>query len=107
MKKEYNKMVRDNIPAILKKKGIKHRIRIAETDQEFDYFLHEKLKEEVNEYLNSKDIHEIADIFEVLYAIMRRQGISTTAVHKVIDYKGLINGHLTDGVILEWTEEDE
>lgn len=67
--KEYNKLVRDNIPEIMVKNGAKPVVRIL-TDEEYLKELNKKLLEEVNEYLDSGDILELADIEEVILAIL-------------------------------------
>ena len=67
--KEYNKLVRDNIPEIMVKNGAKPVDRVL-TDEEYLRELNKKLLEEVNEYLDSGDILELADIEEVILAIL-------------------------------------
>lgn len=67
--KEYNKLVRDNIPEIMVKNGAKPVVRVL-TDEEYLRELNKKLLEEVNEYLDSGDILELADIEEVILAIL-------------------------------------
>ena len=51
----YNKLVRDNIPDIIKKNGATPIIRILD-DEEYFKELNRKLKEELNEYLDGNDI---------------------------------------------------
>ena len=67
--KGYNKLVRDNIPEIMVKNGAKPVVRVL-TDEEYLKELNKKLLEEVNEYLDSGDILELADIEEVILAIL-------------------------------------
>ena len=71
MKKDrtYNKLVRDHVPEILERQGMKPLIRHLE-DQEYVYALHEKLKEEMREYMAGRNIDELADIVEVINAIL-------------------------------------
>lgn len=64
----YNKLVRDKIPEILSKKGIIYQKRIA-SSREYKIELIKKLEEEVKEFLEKKDIYELADIMEVIEAI--------------------------------------
>lgn len=68
----YNKLVRDNIPNIIEENGEQCTFKIL--DQEtFILELKNKLKEEVSEYLNSKNdgeaTEELADILEVIYSL--------------------------------------
>ncbi|MBQ7030994.1 MAG: nucleoside triphosphate pyrophosphohydrolase [Bacilli bacterium] len=73
--KIYNKLVRDNIPEIMIKNGAKPVTRIL-SDEEYLSELNKKLLEEVNEYLESEDVLEIADIEEVLLAILKTKRVS-------------------------------
>lgn len=65
----YNKLVRDNIPDIIKKNGATPIVRILD-DEEYFKELNRKLKEELNEYLDGNDIEELADLYEVMLAIL-------------------------------------
>lgn len=65
---KFNKLVRDNIPEIIKKNGQIPRTKVL-TEEEYKYALEEKLKEEVNEYISDNSIEELADILEVVDAI--------------------------------------
>ena len=66
--KKYNKLIRDKIPEILDRKGIKYKIHISGR-KEYYKKLKEKLLEEINEFSKSESIEEFADILEVLDAI--------------------------------------
>lgn len=65
----YNKLVRDNIPDIIKKNGATPIVRILD-DEEYFKELNRKLEEELNEYLDGNDIEELADLYEVMLAIL-------------------------------------
>ena len=67
--KIYNKLVRDKIPDIIAKNNESCNSRILDND-EYLQELNKKLKEEMNEYLESGDIEELADLEEVLRAIL-------------------------------------
>lgn len=71
----YNKLVRDNIPDIIKKNGATPIVRILD-DEEYFKELNRKLKEELNEYLDGNDIEELADLYEVMLAILDYKKIS-------------------------------
>lgn len=80
--KIYNKLVRDNIPEIMINNGTKPVTRIL-SDEEYLDELNKKLLEEVNEYLESGDVMEIADIEEVLLAILKVKEISLEEFNKL------------------------
>lgn len=68
--KIYNKLVRDKIPEIIAKDNGKNcNIRVME-DDEYLVALNEKLQEELKEYLESGNVEELADLEEVLRAIL-------------------------------------
>lgn len=71
----FNKLVRDRIPEMIINNGGKAKIRIME-DTEYIVSLEKKLDEEVDEYHESKEIEELADILEVIYALCKAQGHS-------------------------------
>ena len=73
--KIYNKLVRDKIEDIMIEKGAKPVTRIL-SEEEYKKELNKKLLEEVNEYLESNEVEEIADIEEVLIAILEAKNIS-------------------------------
>ncbi|MBU6414844.1 nucleoside triphosphate pyrophosphohydrolase [Patescibacteria group bacterium] len=64
----YDKLVRDNIPEIIRQNGGKPKTRIA-APEEFWQKLKEKLREEVTEFLETENIEELADILEVIDAV--------------------------------------
>ena len=73
--KIYNKLVRDNIPEIMIKNGAKPVTRIL-SDEEYIKELNKKLQEELNEYLQDGDVLELADLEEVLLAILKVKNIT-------------------------------
>lgn len=69
----YNKLVRDNIPDIIRESGETPVIRTLE-DEEFRECLGCKLREEVEEFLEESSLDELSDILEVLEALANLEG---------------------------------
>jgi predicted house-cleaning noncanonical NTP pyrophosphatase (MazG superfamily) len=83
--KFYNKLIRDKIPAIIEATGKNYVIRELNTD-EYIKMLNIKLAEELDEYLNAPDdekMAELADLVEVVYAIVQNNGMSIDAFEKI------------------------
>ena len=78
----YNKLVRDKIPEIIETSG---KMCTCETLPEDKYIvnLNIKLLEEVNEYLESGTVEELADICEVMHAILAFMNIPLAALESV------------------------
>ena len=85
------KLVRDNIPAICKENGQTPETRILD-NIEYTSELRKKLKEEVDEYLSSTELEELADIVEVIEALAENQGSSLEAVLDIKQAKRCKNG---------------
>lgn len=79
---KYNKLVRDRIPDMILKEGYVPKTRIL-SDEEYLHELDKKLSEEVKEYQQSKEIEELADILEVIYAISQARGYSVDELLRI------------------------
>ena len=79
----YKKLVRDKIPEIIKQKEHKEAIVRILDDNEYLFELNRKIKEELNEYLESGDIEELADLEEVLRAILDSKGVTYEEFEKI------------------------
>ena len=73
--KIYDKLVRDRIPEIIEASGKKCDIEVVSDEVALEY-LYKKLNEEVSELLEDKNLDEIADCLEVLFAIGKKYGYS-------------------------------
>lgn len=85
------KLVRDRIPEILAIKGEKACFYQAD-EQRYKQGLKEKLLEEVNEFLADESLEEIADIYEVLEAILQFKNYSQEELCKIRERKRSTNG---------------
>ena len=101
---EYNKLVRDLIPNVIEKAGKKPNLRTASEDEYFDK-LKQKLLEEVNEFLESETVEELADIVEVVYAILETKEVSIDDFHSLREQKNKEKGAFKKKLILESVEE--
>ncbi|HZK53094.1 MAG TPA: nucleoside triphosphate pyrophosphohydrolase [Desulfosporosinus sp.] len=73
--KIYNKLVRDKIPQIIEQSG-KQAIIEEVSSEEYLELLKAKLGEELQEYLDSESTEELADLVEVVYAILDYKNVS-------------------------------
>ena len=72
----YNKLVRDKIPEIIEKDGKIATINFAKEDNHYLTLLSKKLVEESQEFVETLDTEELADILEVLLAILHLKKVS-------------------------------
>lgn len=104
----YNKLVRDNIPAVIARSGQMPRFRTL-TDVEFRNALKLKLVEETHEVLTAPTrddlIEEIADVWEVLNCLYDVLGIDDDLVAKTAAAKRLTRGGFNDRIFLESVDE--
>lgn len=101
--KEYNKLVRDKIPEIMISKKCKPVTRIL-NDEEYIRELNKKLLEEVNEYLTDNDVLELADIMEVVLAILNHKGVAFEDFEKLRLDKVNKRGAFKEKIFLEYEE---
>lgn len=78
----YNKLVRDNIPDIITKQGATPLFKIL-TENQYLVALDEKLNEELLEYQENKELEELADMLEIIYAIAHALGVSMEELEKL------------------------
>ena len=103
--KIYNKLVRDKIPEII---DIDFKIcdfEMVDGRRKFR-LLQKKLQEEVNEFLaDNRNIEELADIMEVVFALGDILGVSEGELLKVRDEKKEKRGGFEQGIFLKTVEE--
>ena len=103
--KVYNKLVRDKIPEIiLKNDGKECKTRIL-NDDEYLNSLNTKLQEELKEYLESGDVEELADLEEVLLAVLDAKKVSHDEFEKIRLSKVQKRGAFKDRIFLESVDE--
>lgn len=102
--KVYNKLVRDKIPQIIQNNNEKCNTKIL-NDEDYLKELNIKLQEEVNEYLQSGEIEEIADIEEVLRAIIDLKKVAYSDFEKIRINKVAKRGAFKNKIFLISTEK--
>lgn len=102
--KVYNKLVRDKIPEIIKNNGDEPKTRIL-SDEEYLSELNKKLQEEMKEYLESGDIEELADLEEVLRAILDAKNVAHEDFEKIRLEKVNKRGAFKNKIFLESTDK--
>ena len=100
--KIYDKLVRDNIPAIMDRDCVKYDIKVVDDNTCLGY-LYKKLGEECDELLSDKNIDEVCDCLEVLFAIGLKYGFSEEEVLKKRLDKKNSRGGFEKNIILKKT----
>ncbi len=79
---QYNKLVRDYIPDIIERDNSIPKTKIL-SPTEFKKELNRKLQEEVDEFLESGNVEELADIMEVIAALADLNKLSLDELEKI------------------------
>lgn len=100
MSKKSKKLVRDKIPEIIRAHGEEPVTRVLE-EKEYLQELIEKLREEVEEFAETPNIEELADIKEVTIALRQALGIHAGELEDVRRAKANKNGRFKKRIYLE------
>lgn len=95
----YDKMVRDKIPEILTKKGKSYLAFKADDKQAMSYLI-KKLFEEAEEFSENPSIEELADVQEVVCALLGKLGYDWDQLELAREDKKVSRGAFDDGWIL-------
>jgi predicted house-cleaning noncanonical NTP pyrophosphatase (MazG superfamily) len=106
--KKYHKLVRDNIPEIIRVNGQDPRIRILE-EEEYKKELLKKLVEEASEMAavgGAKEelIKEIGDVEEVIEAVINSFALDKKEIEKLRIKRKETRGGFNKKIFLEYTE---
>ena len=96
---EYQKLVRDKIPQIIRNSGAMPITRVLD-DAEYLSCLENKLDEEVAEFHRDNNIEELADILEVVYALAETDGYSQDDLNRFCAEKRAERGGFHDRIFL-------
>lgn len=103
MERVYNKLVRDNIPEIIKSKGETPVTRVLE-DDEYKKSLEEKLFEEYKEVIEAKGdnrLEELADLLEVIKSLAESENSSLEHIIELASIKREKRGGFEKRTFLE------
>ena len=98
--KRYDKLVRDRIPEIIAKTGQEAVTETVNREGALEY-LAQKLREEAEEYFQSRDPEELADVLEVLYALAAETGLSWEALEALREKKADERGAFRKRIVLK------
>jgi len=101
--REYDKLVRDEIPAVVEADGerpVTHEVE----GTEYERRLFEKLDEETAELREDRSAAELADVLEVLDALRTELGVEEEELQQIRAEKAAERGRFEEGVVLERVE---
>lgn len=86
------KLVRDKIPEVIMATGKVPDTKILVNDSEYLTALDNKLYEEIEEYMSSRNLEELADILEVVFAHCELLGGTKEELFEICAAKRLSRG---------------
>ena len=97
---KYRKLVRDRIPEIIENAG-KTCVTEELSDEEYLQMLDMKLNEELQEYYKDKNLEELADLMEVIFAVAEARGYSIAELEQVRKKKADERGSFKQKILLK------
>ena len=97
---EINKLVRDNIPQLIKEEGKIPNFCKLTDDKKFYNELCKKLIEESLEFIESGKAEELADIVEVVEAILAYKNVTFSEIMQIKERKATANGKFKERFFL-------
>lgn len=103
---EYRKLVRDKIPEIIENAG---KICTTEvlSDVEYLQMLDMKLEEELKKYYQDKNLEELADLMEVIFAVVEARGYSIAELEQVRKKKADERGGFKQKILLKQVSDPQ
>lgn len=96
----YNKLVRDGIPAIIEADDKEVEIEYV-VEEHLEQLLEEKLMEEFHEYVEDKNLEELADMMEVLFGMANQLGYTEEELLAERKKKFEERGGFKEGIFLK------
>lgn len=107
----YNKLIRDNIPDKIAKKGEKCKVRKILDDQEYEQELFKKVLEEASALSKVRSqeefLDEYADLKIVLDSLISLQEFSDEDIKKAIERNIEKKGNFTERHFLHWSDDED
>ena len=94
------KLVRDLIPQIIEENGKSCEHHVANYD-EYKARLYEKMREELDEFIDTPCEEEAADMYEVFHAICKLHELNMWNIRYIAADKQSRNGGFSDRIILD------
>ena len=102
---EYHKLVRDCIPEMIQADDKTCAWEIL-SDEDYLHLLDEKLNEELAEYQDSKSLEELADLLEVMRAVVKARGWTLEELEQVRAEKSAMRGGFEKKILLKEVKGD-
>lgn len=102
--KAYQKLVRDRIPEIIEAEG-KTCVTEVLPDKQYLEMLDAKLIEELAEYQESKSLEELADLLEVMRAVVKARGWTWEQLEQIRVDKATKRGGFEKKILLKEVRE--
>lgn len=99
MSRQYHKLVRDRIPQIIESTGKTCRTEVLD-DETYLRFLDKKLEEELAEYQDSKSLEELADLLEVMEAVVAARDYTWEQLQEIKAEKKAARGGFAEKILL-------
>lgn len=106
MKTIHNKLVRDFIPKIIESNGQSCTYHLLD-DQAYLDALDQKLNEELSEYQRDKSMEELADLLEVIHAVITARGSTWKEVESIRKAKAEKRGGFEQKIWLIETNDSQ
>ncbi len=108
MRRTYDKLIRDRVPELMDADGVRYRVDVLD-DAAFRAALLEKLLEEAVEVRaaegRSELVKELADVLEVVEALLEVAGVGRDEVRGVQEARRTERGGFQRRLVLRWTEK--
>lgn len=106
MGRTYEKLVRDRIPEHIEAQGETPLVKVLD-DEAYLRCLDEKMREEFEEYLEDGSMAELADLLEVIRAVIAARGHTWNEVERIRVAKAQRNGAFEKKLYLIGVEKQQ